>query len=115
MAAVAGGALVGVAGDAAVVLVHLGPIRVLVAEDALEDLVVACRDMAVGAARPAAAVLAGVDGEVAAVVVPAGGAPRARRVARLAIARERRGLVVGIRGALVVVLVTGVARCGSSR
>src|SRR5512145_838219 len=87
MAAVAGGALVGVATHFAVIAIDRSPVRVLVAEDAFEGLVVARTDVTVGAARPLSAVLARVDRKVAAIVVEAGRAPRARRMAVLALRR----------------------------
>src|SRR5512145_1181547 len=74
VAAVAGRTLIDVSTHFSVLAVQRSPVRVLVTEDALEGLVVARTDVAIGAARPLPAVLARVDREVAAIVVEAGGA-----------------------------------------
>ncbi len=104
MAAVAGGAGVAVAADLAVVLVGLR-LRMLVAVDALERLVVAGIPMAGAAVRaPDAPVSAGVDGEVATVVIEGRPGPGARAVTVLAGGRESGPSMVRIRRPVEVAL-----------
>src|SRR6187401_3036169 len=101
-------ALVAVAGDAPVLVVHL-PALVLVAGHARERGEAARVRMAAGAGD--AAVVARGDREEPAVV-EVRRLPRARRVARLAAGREAGRAVVRVRGAVVVVAVAGDALAG---
>ena len=109
VAAIAGRARIGVAGDVAVVRVGLRLVRMRVAVDALEGREVPGVLVAVAARRPATPVRAGVDREVAPVVVEVGPAPGARVVAVLARRREARRRVVRVGRAVVVRLMARVA------
>lgn len=82
-------------GPVPVLIVHLRFV-VLVAEDALEHFVVRGVHVASCAGLPLAAMLAGIDAEVLAIVIEGRGQPRIQRVAHRAIVREIQCHVIRI-------------------
>src|SRR5690606_7510434 len=108
MAVEAGVAVVLIARDCAVLVVHVGLV-VLVAKDAFEDGVVGGIYVAIAAHVPLVFVLAGIDREILRVMVPVGGRPGCGGVARLTLSREQRRGVVRIRRVIVGRLVTAKA------
>src|SRR5512143_2362146 len=99
MAGVACGAVVTVAGDGRVLRVR---VRLRVAPETAERPVIGGVRVAVGAARPPAEVLAGVDREVQAVVLRVLRPGEGRRVvAERAVGGEAGRGVIRIRGAAV--------------
>jgi hypothetical protein len=89
-------------------VIHLCLI-VLVTQNALEDFVIRRIHVASRARLPLAAMLAGVNAEVLAVVIERRRRPRIHRMAGSAIMREIQRHVIGIRGPLKIRLMAGEA------
>lgn len=95
-------------------VIHFGFV-VLMAQNALEHFIVRGVHMAGRAGLPLAAMLAGIDAKVLAVVVERRGQPRIQRVARRAIVREIQRHVIRIRRPLEIGLMAGIAIRGRAR
>jgi len=89
-------------------VIHLDLI-VLVTQNAFEDFVIRRIHVASRACLPFAAMLAGINTEILAVVIERCRRPRIHRVARGAIMREIQCHVIGIRGPLEIRLMAGEA------
>ncbi len=89
-------------------VIHLRLI-VLVAQNALEDFVIRRIHVASRARLPLAAMLAGINAEILAVVIERRRHPRIYRMASGAIMREIQRHVIGIRGPLEIRLMAGEA------
>jgi hypothetical protein len=90
--------------------VHLALIIMLMAIDATEYQVIARVCMAVGAQRPCAGMMPGIDREILTVMVKGGRYPRSRCMARLAIGGELGRSVRRIVSLVVIIQVTANTR-----
>ena len=112
MAAVAGQAVVLVAGNSLMMAVGIGPVM-LMAINAFEYREVAEIDVAVGAGAPTSKVSPRIDGEILGIVNPGGWDPGRCCVAGLALKRESNLAVIGVGSPLVIRLVAAIAVGGS--
>lgn len=89
-------------------VIHFGLIM-LVAKNAFEHFVIRRIHVAGGAALPLAAVLAGINAEILAIVIECCRPPRIQRVASRAVTREIQCHVIRIRRPLKIRLMAGIA------